>query len=546
MVLAMVLIGYLSYQYWQKNQNIAKFTSQFNTAVSNMNIEELNELQDFYSKSELKSDFKTVVVSEKQAMLDQFESKLNSDQYDEAISWISTIWLWYGDEGINLVVPIIEDFFVESLNAYDEIDMIALTDSNRELFLRQVNDKLAAITSRKEVMEILNVPSMMEGVVEKWKNDISSYRSFLNYSRVEYHIKAYRLETLQKYMLEAVEVKPFESQLEVTNVDGVLSLNVPVDEKLFVLTLDEAKNMSHVGEYIIEGNEFKEKTIDLNDKGIFYIISTNSNYQPAEDIRVFYGKLDFSNYIYMDEAYQDIKKIALEEMEKYRGLIEPILISGYVFNYKDQKMLVSLNYLDTLIDYDLEPFVMNIVDSIDYRQSDSYYTAGTATGYSQINLVYNDDRAHFSSVFHHEMMHVIEAFERSVKCSNRDTYAEVEEEYDRLVQIKKDVFSLLKGEYLEDLILSESETENELKRILSIKTPFTYGVVSGYSLFSRDEDTAEIWATMTSNPELIEKAIKSNDIFKNKIEYTLDVINYVKSLNGDHTKYDFEFVKNHF
>ena len=186
---------------------------------------------------------------------------------------------------------------------------------------------------------------------------------------------------------------------------------------------------------------------------------------------------------------------------------------------------------------------MNIVESINYRKSDSFFTAGLATGYSQIDLVYNADREQFSEVFHHEMMHAIESFETRVKYSSKETYAEMEKEYERIIQNKKDLFELLRGKYLEDLDLSESEILIEMNRILNIKNPLTYGVLTGYSLLSRDEDTAEMWAAMTTNPTSIEEALESDEIFKIKIDYTLDVINHVKSLNRDKTKYDYESVK---
>lgn len=545
-ILMIAVLGYFGYQYWQKSQTIETFATQFDTAVSSMNIEALNALQSTYINSEYKADFDSIVIAQKKNMMDQFDAKLSSDQYREAISWISTIQHWYGEEGLSLVAPIVEDFLVQSLSAYAEIDMVSLTDTNREAFFKQANEKLSALTSQTEIIEMLNIPSLMTNVVEKWKKGIDSYQAFLNYSNVAYHIKAYRLEALEKYMLADVEVKPFESQLDVDNVDGVLHLKVPEDEKIYVMTLDEVKNTPNIGSYLIEENVYKEDSIDLSDKDIFYIIATNLSFQPAEDIQVFYGELDFSQYIYMDEAYQNIKTIALEELEKYRGLIEPLLISGYVYHYEDDKMVVDLNYLDSMIDYDLEPFTMNIVSAIDHRKSDSFYTSGLATGYSQIDLVYDEDRERFSEVFHHEMMHVIEAFETMVRYSSKETYAEMEKEYDRIIQNKKDLFELLRGKYLEDLSLSESEILTELDRILNVENPLSYGVLTGYSLLSRDEDTAEIWAAMTTNPALIEEALESDEIFKIKIDYTLDVMNHVKSLNGDKTKYDIESVKNLF
>lgn len=515
---------------------LESFNGEFRSAIEDRNVVALVSLYHTHLESE---DWNQIIVLTEGYKEDAFvilDAYYSEDALKEVIEWSHMMIKWYG-EAIREPLQIrMSNYIFEMIKGYQSEDMYALTDKKRDDFFIDLEEKIAILDLNITDSTIFNLDELLRATVIDLKSTFKSAVDFESFSKIAYFIKSNHHEVLKRRLLSYVDIEPYASRYIATNNEGLLTFDKPEDEYLFVLTFDEVHELSNIMNYLVEDNRYNSNTLSLDEDEIYYVIATNENFQPCIDAQVFYGRLDFSRYIRVESESQVdrdyLKAYAIEEMEKYRGIIEPILINGFYGFVEDHKMLVRINDLETIYTYDLMPFNMIIVEGIDDIYGNDVYTLGQARGFTEILLVSHLSKADFIKTFHHEMLHVLEAFYDYIRVSTLYKQHLIDPAREANILKKREVFYLLEDSYLEDQDLSDYELVTNLVEILDTTEPLKYGVLSGYSRFSHYEDSAEIWANMMVNPNVVEAARSEYEIIKKKIEYIHMLIGDIQKLNG--------------
>lgn len=454
----------------------------------------------------------------------------------EAIHWSLMMDKWYGEAIRDTLQVKMKDYIFEMINDYQFEDMYALTDLKRESFFNHLEMQMDTLDSTLVDQSVFNLDDMLRTTVLDIQSSFVSAVDFETFSKISYFIKASQNEVLMRRLLPIVEIEPYKSRYIATNDEGVLTFDKPEDEYLYVLKFDEVHDLSNIMAYLVEENRYNSNTLNLDEDEIYFVIAVNEFFQPCVDARVFYGQLDFSRYIHIESESQDdldyLKSYALEEMEKYRGIIEPILINGFYGFVEDHKMLVRIDYLETIYTYDLMPFNMIIVDNINSLYVSDVYTLGRTRGFTEILLVSHLSKSDFIETFHHEMLHALEIFYEYTRVSNLYKQHLIDPAREANILKKREVFYLLEDKYVADQALNENDLGAELLEILNTADPLRYGVISGYSRFSHYEDSAEIWANMMVRPNVVEAMRSEYEVIHKKVEYIQMFLGEIRKLNG--------------
>lgn len=282
----------------------------------------------------------------------------------------------------------------------------------------------------------------------------------------------------------------------------------------------------------------KENTIDkfiIEDYEKYFLLVTNStfflpnnaHFQPiinVPDYKHLIGYDPDENYFDLKLLYTENKglsKHVLDLLENYEGLLDQILMG---MDYK------SVNTLDDIINGTREDnFIIHIVDEIIENKKTKMDPVAYASSFSNEIVIEDLDYKHFNSVFHHEIMHIIDFY------------------YSELFHNSGNIISLNDSTYLWE----QDFTEEEKYRILDsgdYESDFTdkyidEGVLSGYSRMTRKEHLAELWSKSIDNFDEVSKLRNENEVIKEKTDGVVDFINAIYEANDIDKTITFEDLK---
>jgi len=333
------------------------------------------------------------------------------------------------------------------------------------------------------------------------------------------------------------------------------SLSIETDGKSFVFSQEELLNSVKSDSFhqlIREENAVTEYMLDSSE--IYYLFVTNEYYHVPNDIyttefEVLYPEaVDYSKYVHYEPNKEtarfiddlggvellDLKptehiELVVTLLQRYEGLLDPILLGGEGTTIKDGKYVKKysdlLNQESELLGLDIY-----IVDDIK-RDEDGSDLAGYAYGTSYIVIEDFHNSDYFEGTLHHEIMHIVDSFYAPGLFLDRDS-----------------VFTLGNEKYLDNMVLLDEEyfqkmNGGDYNSLFSTKY-VQQGVLSGYARTNINEDIAELWSESIMNHSEVVSLRDDNELLNSKLEETIGFINAIYVFNRTEKEIKFDDLRN--